>query len=167
MSATKSGSQPILSQIENNTTLWVGHLLTDPIDRSAGQIFKCPAEGILNNIQVYSTAVHEPGEVELTLHEFDIPSKSWGPAIGDATKFFQRGDDARWVRFGLQPVSLKKDAIYGFRLQSSAALVGFGEAATGNKKPFEFGYEWNGDTNNQQGQFFTYFSLTYKVELCA
>lgn len=167
MTATNSGSHPILSQIENNTTLWVGHLLTDPTDRSAGQIFKCPSDGILNNIQVFSIAVHEPGEVELTLHEFDIPTKSWGPAIGNDSKFFKKGDDARWVRFGLQPVTLLKDAIYGFRLHSANALVGFGEAATGNTKPFNFGFEWSSDANNKEGQFLTYFSLTYRVEMCA
>lgn len=167
MQTTKSGSRPLLSQTENNTTLWIGHLQTEPNDHVAGQIFQCPSEGLLNNIQVYSSAVHEPGEVSLTVHEFDIRNKTWGPAIGNASQFLQKGDDARWIQFSLQPVLLQKDTMYGFRLESPNALIGIGEAATANKKPFSLGYEWKGDSTNQQGHFLTYFSLAYKIELCA
>ena len=79
----------------------------------------------------------------------------------------QRGDDAKWIRFKLQPVSLRRDFVYGFRLQTNNALIGIGEAATGTKDPFTFGHEWSGDSKNMQGHFFTYFSLAFKVELCA
>jgi hypothetical protein len=167
MQTEKHSSHPLLSQTENNSTLWIGHLQTDPTDHFAGQIFKCPAEGLVNNIQVYSSTVHQPGEMQLTLHEFDTITKTWGPAIGNASRFLQLGDTARWIRFGLQPVSLKKEIMYGFRLQTNDALIGIGEAATGNKKPFNCGYEWNGDSNNAKGHFFTYFSLAFKVEMCA
>ena len=167
MQTTKQSSHPILSQTENNTTLWIGHLQTDPNDHFAGQTFKCPADGQVNNIQVFSSTVQQPGDVGLTLHEFDPPSKTWGPAIGDATMFLQKGDDARWVRFCLQPVSLKKDATYGFRLQSDNALIGIGEAASHSKRPFDFGKEWKGASNNEKGDYYSYFSLAFKVELCA
>jgi hypothetical protein len=167
MQTEKHSSHAILSQTENNSTLWIGHLQTDPADHCAGQIFKCPAEGLVNNIQVYSSAVHHPGEINLTLHEFDTITKTWGPAIGNASRFLQMGDTARWIRFGLQPVLLRKEVTYGFRLQTNDALIGIGEAATANKKPFNFGYEWNGDSANAKGHYFTYFSLAFKVEMCA
>jgi len=162
-----SHPRPVLTQTQNNTTLWIGHLQTDPTDHFAGQTFKCPSEGLLNNIQVYSSAVQHPGEMSLTLHEFDTTTKTWGPAIGNSSLALQRGDDARWIRFELQPVPLAKDVTYGFRLQTSNALIGIGEAASGVKQPFTFGHEWNGDSKDKTGRYFSYFSLAFKVELCA
>ena len=167
MENRKLSSQPILSQMQNNTILWIGHLQADPNGHFAGQTFKCPSEGVLNNIQVYSSAVNKPGDMALTLHEFDAAGKVWGPAIGDAILFFQKGEDSRWVRFYMQPVPLKKDMTYGFRLHADNALIGIGEAASHSQKPFAFGYEWNGDSKNEKGHYFSYFSLTFKVELCA
>ena len=167
MQTSKHSSHPILSQTENNTTLWIGHSPTDPTDHFAGQIFKCPSGGLVNNIQIYSSTVNQPGEISLTLHEFDTASKTWGPSIGNSSRFFQLGDNKQWIRFGLEPVAMKKDVTYGFRLQTNDALIGIGEAATGNKKPFNFGFEWNGDSNNAKGNFFTYFSLAFKVEMYA
>ena len=158
---------PVLTQAENNTTLWIGHLKSDPTDHFAGQTFICPSAGMLDNIQVYSSSVHSPGEIMLTLHEFDAEARIWGPAICKSSLSLEKADHTKWIRFELQPVPLYKEATYGFRLQTADALIGIGEAATGNKKPFTFGHEWNGDSKNQQGRYFSYFSLAFKVELCA
>ena len=46
-------------------------------------------------------------------------------------------------------------------------IIGIGEAATGNRHPFTFGHAWNGHSTNDKGDFFSYFSLAFKVELCA
>ena len=159
--------RPVITQVENNTTLWVGHLQTDPTDHFAGQTFKCPSAGQLDNIQVYSSAVQQSGELILTLHEFETASRTWGPAVTSSTLILEKGDAEKWIRFSLQPVPLYKDATYGFRLHTPNALVAIGEAATGTKQPFTFGHEWNGDSKNQKGYFFTYFSLAFKVEMCA
>ncbi|MBL7745463.1 MAG: hypothetical protein JNN00_18480 [Chitinophagaceae bacterium] len=162
-----SHPRPVLSQSQNNTTLWIGHLKTDPTDHFAGQTFTCPAEGQLDNIQLYSAAVQYGGEVVLSLHEFDPETKKWGPAIGSSTVKVHKGDHAKWMRFGLPPVQLRQGVTYGFRLMTHEALVGLGEAASGNKHPFTFGHEWNGDSLNQTGHYYSYFSLAFKVELCA
>ena len=162
-----SPTRPVITQAEKNTTLWIGHLQSDPTDHFAGQTFKCPSEGLLDNIQLYSSAVHNPGEMVLTLHEFDTAAKTWGPAIGNSTLLLEKDDAAKWIRFALQPVPLRKDITYGFRLQTNNALIGIGEAASGMKEPFTFGHEWNGDSKDQKGHYFTYFSLAFKVELCA
>jgi len=167
MKTAKHSSHPILSQTQNNTTLWIGHLKTDNTDHFGGQTFTCPSEGLLNNIQVYSSAVTQPGEVILTLHPFDAATKTWGPAICNSKLNLERGDDARWIRFELDPVALQKGATYAFRLQATNALIGLGEAVSNAKKPFLFGLAWNGDTNNKLGRFFNYFSLAFKVELSA
>jgi hypothetical protein len=160
-------TRPVITQTKNNTTLWIGHLISDPNDHFGGQTFKCPAEGTLDNIQVYSSAVQNPGEVTLTLHEFDPTSKTWGPAMGSSNLSLQKGDDARWIRFTLPSVILQKDVTYGFRLETHDALIALGEAASGTNQPFTFGHEWNADSKNKQGHYFTYFSLAFKVELCA
>jgi hypothetical protein len=160
-------TRPLVTQTQNNTTLWIGHLRSDPTDHFAGQTFECPSGGFLNNIQVYSSAVQNPGEMLLTLHEFDPTTKTWGPAMANSSLTLERGDDSRWVRFELQPVELRRNTTYGFRLHTNDGMIGLGEAATVNKHPFTFGHEWKGDSKNEKGQFFTYFSLAFKVELCA
>jgi hypothetical protein len=162
----RNQSRPILSQPEKNSTSWIGHMHNDPKDHVAGQTFICPSDGILNNIQVYSTSVHQPGILGMSLHEFDPGSRTWGPAIGNSSLSLQRNDSPCWVRFDLQPISIKKNACYGFRLYSADALVGVGEAAT-NQQPFSFGHEWHADSTEHTGYYFSYFSLAFKVELCA
>jgi len=121
----------------------------------------------LDNIQLYSAAVQYAGDVVLTLHEFDTGSKNWGPSIGSSTLEVHKDDHTRWIRFSLPPVQLKKDTTYGFRVQTNNALIGLGEAAAGNKYPFTFGHEWSGDSRNERGHYYSYFSLAFKVELCA
>lgn len=159
-------SRPVITQTKNNTTIWIGHLKADPYDHSAGQTFTCPADGLLDNIQVYSSAVQNPGELHLTLHVFDEVAKNWGVAIGNAVLPIEKGDDAKWIRFHLPSVSLKQGTVYGFRLQTRNALIGIGEAVTGTQQPFT-GHEWNADSLNERGRFYSYFSLAFKVEMCA
>ena len=169
MNTTQQSShpRPVITQTKNNTTLWIGHLQTDPTDHFAGQTFMCPSGGVLDNIQVYSAAVQCPGQLTLTLHEFDVASKTWGPSIGESRLMIEKTDGAKWIRFELPPVHLSQGAHYGFRLHANNAMVALGEAATGNKQPFTFGHEWNGDSKDQKGHFFSYFSLAFKVELRA
>ena len=169
MKTVSHGNHPraVLSQSENNTTLWIGHLQNDPTDHFAGQTFRCPSEGQLDNIQVYTAAINQPGQLNLSLHAFDPESRSWGPALANTSVHIDHGDESHWIRFELQPVGLKKDATYGFRLYTPDAMVGIGEAAAANQRPFPFGFEWSADSSNQKGHFFSYFSLAFRVEMCA
>lgn len=169
MQTTKKSSHPtpVLTQAQNNTTLWIGHLKTDPTDHFAGQTFSCPGEGQLDNIQLYSAAVHHGGEIVLSLHEFDSKTKQWGAAIATSSVDVQKDDHTKWIRFELPPVQLRKDATYGFRVHATDAMIGLGEAATGTKEPFTFGHEWSGDSRDRDGHYYSYFSLAFKVELCA
>jgi hypothetical protein len=170
METFKPGShpRPVLTQVEKNTTLWIGHLQTDPTDHFGGQTFTCPAEGQLDNIQLYASAVQNPGDIHLTLHEFDAVNKTWGPSIGQSTLMVEKTDHQKWIRFIL-PVTLqlRKASTYGFRVKTNNAMVGLGEAASDNRHPFTFGHEWNGDSTNQRGHYYSYFSLAFKVELRA
>jgi hypothetical protein len=167
MKTPQRSSRPILSQTEKNTTLWIGHLTNDSNDRLAGQTFSCPSDGLLDNIQVYSSAVTQPGEVVLTVHEFDPASKAWGPAIGQSSLGIERIDASRWLRFDLEPVNLQKDRHYGFRLQTEQGIIGIGEAVSHAQNPFPFGQAWSSDTGRVGERFFSYFSLAFKVEMCA
>lgn len=157
---------PVLSQTEKNTTLWVGHLEADPTEHIAGQTFTCPSGGRLDNIQVYTSSVNHPGELVLSLHEFDPATKTWGPALAETRRQVAVHDEAHWMRFDLEPVQLRENATYGFRLFAPQGLVGIGEAAGGQSNPFTYGYEWNADSNNREGNYYSYFSLAFKVE-CA
>lgn len=159
-------SRPVLSQTENNTTLWIGHLSNGTNDRLAGQTFACPVDGLLNNIQVYSAAVTLPGEMVLTLHEFDPVHKTWGPSVSQSMLKIEKNDVSRWLRFELQPMDLQKDKHYGFRLQTEEGIIGIGEAVHA-RKPFAFGQAWSSDTGRNGERFYSYFSLAFKVELCA
>jgi hypothetical protein len=162
-----SGShpKPVLTQAENNTTLWIGHLPTDPRDHYAGQTFTCPATGELDNIQLFMSSVYHPGEVQLSLHEFDPDQKTWGPAVATSRTEIDRQDVDQWVRFDFPSPHLQKASTYGFRVYTSNAMVGLGEAACDNQHPFTFGHEWSGDSANQQGRYFSYFSLAFKIEM--
>ncbi len=160
-------TRPILSQTQNNATLWIGHLPADTNDHLAGQTFDCPSGGSLDNIQVFSASVQQPGELTLTLHKFDRESRTWGPAIAHAGRTLEKGDESRWIRFELEPVELRQHQTYGFRLQSENALIGLGEAVSHAKSPFPFGLSWNSDSEQGKGKFFNYFSLAFKVECCA
>lgn len=165
MKTVSNSSQPVLSQTENNITLWIGHLPAETTEHFGGQTFSCPSDGILQNIQLYSAAVTTPGELALTLHEFDPATKNWGPTISESRIKMDITDSSRWVRFDLGPASLSRNKFYGFRLFSTDAMVGLGEAASEASHPFAFGQAWNADTNNQKGNFFNYFSLAFKLQM--
>jgi|KBSSwiStaDraftv2_1062776.scaffolds.fasta_scaffold1087529_1 hypothetical protein len=162
-----SHTRPLLTQTKNNTTLWIGHLKTDPTDHFAGQTFQCTTDGLLSNIQIFADAVQTPGEVKLNLHGFDPKTKKWGDVLGSSKVNIQRSDDARWIRFDFPAISLISGNSYGFRLETSDAMVAIGEAASFAKQPFVFGQEWKADSKDRTGHFYSYFSLAFKVELCA
>jgi hypothetical protein len=169
METFKNGShpRPVLTQAENNTTLWIGHLLTDPTDHFGGQTFTCPSDGQLDNIQLYAAAVQTPGKMQLTLHEFNAAGKTWGPSIAESVLDVEKKDDRKWIRFRLPSLHLKKEATYGFRIHATEAMIGLGEAAHDNQHPFTFGHEWKADSKDQRGHYFSYFSLAFKIELRA
>jgi hypothetical protein len=157
---------PVITQVENNTTIWVGHLQTDPTDHFAGQTFTCPCSGDLSNIQIYSTTVQNPGEMMLSLHAFDQESKTWGPVLASAVTEVEKNDEDSWLRFDLPPMPLHKNETYGFRLYANNAMVAIGEAAIVGQIPFK-GQEWHADSKNNHGHYYNYFSLAFKVEMCA
>ena len=169
METFKTGShpRPVISQAENNTTLWIGHLQTDPTDHYGGQTFTCPSDGQLDNIQLYASSIQYPGEIQLTVHEFDPETKTWGPSLAESSLEVKKDDHEKWIRFHLPSLQLNKASTYGFRVHTSNAMIGLGEAVCDNQNPFTFGHEWNGDSINQRGHYYSYFSLTFKVELRA
>ena len=158
--------QPVITQDKKNTTLWIGHLATDPMEHYAGQIFTCPSSGLIDNIQLYAAAVQNPGEVDLTLHEFDPATKGWGNMLASTSLSIDKNDHTKWIRFSLPALQLNQGHTYGFRVHSKNGMVGLGEAATANNSPFK-GQEWNADSLNQRGYYYSYFNLAFKVELCA
>ena len=155
----------LLTQVQNNTTLWIGHLQTDPTDHFAGQTFKCPSSGDLDNIQVFSAAVQSPGQLTLSLHSFDPETKCWGPLLASATVEVESVDREKWLRFNLPPMPLQQDEIYGFRVYANNTMIALGEAAAGTQNPFN-GEEWHADSIDQTGHYYRYFSLAYKIEMC-
>jgi len=159
--------RPILSQTRNNTTTWIGHLQNETVDHFSGQTFKCPDDGILDNIQVYASMIQRPGEVQLTLYEFDDTSKNWSHSIAASSVYVSMKNEGDWISFMLPHVLLSGGKTYGFRLHSNNAMLGIGEWARGNHEPCVYGQEWNADSNNKDGVFFTWFSLAFKVEMVA
>ncbi|MGC4038198.1 MAG: hypothetical protein QM764_19705 [Chitinophagaceae bacterium] len=159
--------RPILSQTKNNTTTWVGHLQDETVDHFGGQTFKCPDEGYLDNIQVYASMIQRPGNIQLTLYEFDETQKHWNLSIANSSVIATLKDEGEWLSFMMPRIYLSKNKTYGFRLQSKDAMVGIGEFARGNHEPCLFGQEWNADSNNRDGVFFSWFSLAFKIEMAA
>jgi len=166
-STGRISSHPILSQTENNATLWIGHLQNDPTDHFGGQTFKCPSDGLLDNIQLFAETIPNPGNVYLSLHEFDNITKRWGTAIAETSLIVEQNDREKWIYFNFPPIQLKKETNYGFRIHSYDALIGLGEACHDRHHPFSFGHEWHGSSSDQKGNYFSYFSLAFKVEMRA
>ena len=63
---------------------------------------------------------------------------------------------------------MQKGNTYGFRLQSNDLYLGIGEAAgSHDHPPFSGGQEWVVNNENQNGKYFSYLSLAFKVDLRA
>lgn len=102
----------------------------------------------------------------LSLHIFNEESKAWGPTLASAVTEIEKNDEDTWIRFDLPPLPLHESETYGFRLYANNTMIALGEAAASAQRPFS-GREWHGDSEDQAGQFYNYFSLAFKVELCA
>lgn len=156
---------PALQQLHTNAYAWLGHMTNSSDDHVVGQTFDCPYEIDVERIQVFSSAVAHPGKVILTLHSFDKENKSWGPVLSTSELEVDDSKSESWLEFRLPPTHLRKNDTYGFRLNSSDALVAVGEVAWTNGDPQPAGEEFHEDSENQR--FFRYFSLAYKVGLRA
>ncbi len=158
----------VVQQVTNNTTSWIGHRHGETRSRITGQTFLCPTEGELDSIEVLSAHVTNDGPVQLTLHAFDAEQKTWGPALKSSTAEFKKHDTGKWIAFPLAGQHLQKGMSYGFRLKSESGLVGVGEAAGSNDRlPYIGGQEWTATADDQSGDFYSYLSLAFKVELRA
>ena len=162
-----SHPNPVLTQLKSNASFWIGHMYADPAERIGGQTFLCPADGELDNIQVYSAAVQNPGKVVLTLHAFDCEAKKWGPVLASTEMEVDKKYSENWIRFQLSSIFLHKNNNYGFRIASSDALIALGEEVWPNNSPFICGEEWTGNNLENHGQYFRYFSLAFRVEMRA
>lgn len=159
---------PLLEQLKNNSTSWVGHYKGETKDRVTGQTFLCPAEGKLDCIEVLSNHVTNNGTLDMTIHEFEPEGTIWGPAIANSKVVFTKETTDKWVAFSLPGLQLHKGKVYAFRLKSDDTLIGIGEAAiSANSQPAKNGQEWVAVTGNTHGNYFSYLSLAFKVEMRA
>jgi hypothetical protein len=164
--SNNSNIHPALMQIKNNTIYWVGHLPNDFNEHFAGQTFVSPKDGLIDNIQIYADLVQRPGDILLTFHSFDADHKKWGQVLRSSTVSLERKDSEKWIPFFLPDLPIQKEMVYGFRVHTAGALVGIGEAAGVIKnRPYTFGQEWKGSSAEDVGEYYSYFSLVFKIEL--
>lgn len=155
-------------QIAVNTTGWVGQLPGQKETISRGQTFLSNEEGDLQNIEVYSHIVPDPGKIVLTLHDYDPQKRSWGPVISSSVVEIKQTDSGRWISFHMPELHIIKGKFYGFKLISKNGCVGIGEASGSTMQPpFNPGQEWEFTNDNDQGNCFSYFSLAFKVGIRA
>jgi len=104
----------------------------------------------------------------MTVHPFDPATKKWGPVLLSSTVDIKKNDSGKWISFPQNGLHLQKGNSYGFRLQSSDMLIGIGEAAGVSAQPqFTGGQEWISPSTDQQGKYFSYLSLAFKVGMRA
>ena len=164
----KSQLKAIVQQVASNSTSWIGHFQGETMNRITGQTFLCNTEGKLDCIEVFSTIVADEGAVNMTIHEFDQLNKSWGPVLGSSQVELTNDDADKWIVFPVDDVQLHKETTYGFRLKSDTGLIGVGETACSvNNLPIAAGQEWVATDESQKGNYYTYLSLAFKVELRA
>jgi hypothetical protein len=165
---TRPFLKAVVQQVTNNTTSWIGHRTGETHALVSGQTFICPTEGELDSIEVISTHVGHAEPVDLTLHHFDPETKTWGPVLKTARVEFNSKDTGKWISFPLHGLQLQKGSSYGFRLKSEGGLIGVGEAVGSyDHLPSNTGQEWISNTGDQQGKYFSYVSLAFKIELRA
>jgi len=158
---------PVLQQITNNTTSWIGNRSRDNENIVTGQTFTAPSGGDLAAIEVFPCIVTKPGKVIMTLHHFDPQQKNWGPALSTSTIDINNTESGKWLAFDMQGAHLDQGRSYGFRLESPDAYIGVGEAAGSNAKPVFDGEEWQFTKKENKGKCFAYFSLAFKIEMRA
>lgn len=150
-----------------NTTSWVGHFPGINREISKGQTFTAIKEGDLEGIEVLPTLVTQPGEVSMSVHEYDVINKKWGKVLCSTKVQVKKSDCGKWMRFSIPNLHLSKGQSYGFKLASHDCFIGVAEAVgSANNPPFPSGGEWRFHENGQADSF-SYISLAFKVSLRA
>ncbi len=159
---------PVVQQITNNTTSWIGHRSGVNENVVTGQTFVAPSGGDLEAIEVFSSIVLKPGKVIMTLHSFDPQYKSWGPVLNTSSVNINNTEAGKWLAFNMKGMHLDKGQAYGFRLESPDTYIGVGEAVRSHTTPpFGAGQEWQFTKKQLTGKCFSYFSLAFKVDMRA
>ena len=167
-SNSTSPSLATVQQISKNTTSWIGHRTGDSKTYIGGQTLISPAQGKLDMIEVFFSHISNDGRVEMTIHSFDPSNKTWGPIQGNSSVSLVKADSGKWIAFQLNSLKMEKGKTYGFQLHCKDTLIGVGEAAGSfDQPPYSGGQEWAATTENQSGNFYSYLSLAFKMELRA
>ncbi|MES2848300.1 MAG: hypothetical protein V4685_04555 [Bacteroidota bacterium] len=160
--------QPIVQQVNHNSTNWIGHRPGQAEQQMAGQTFIVPEECPLEAIEIFSSVVTKPGKIIMTLHYFDPVERSWGPPVSTCSVDVSCNESGKWLAFDLHGMQLHKGKVYGFRIESPDTYIGVGEAAGSYcKPPFEQGQEWMFTQRRGSGRYFSYFSLAFKIDMKA
>ena len=128
-------TRAIIEQVNHDATIWIGHSGSDNKEILCGQTFVAPSEGELEGIEVFSSMVTNPGNMVMTLHNFDPELRTWGPTIGSASIDLNNTNIEKWVKFHIPGMRLNKGKTYGFRLACPNSYIGVGEAAGSHAHP--------------------------------
>lgn len=162
-----AGSSTLISQLEKNSTQWLGSLPISNQSYKVGQTFVTPASVNVDTIHISAETIQSNGQVALSFHEFDEKTHVWGAELGKATIPVSRKSSDTWLRFDLGTIRLEKNKTYGFMLTSNDALIAISEVAWGHQDEKPSGEEWSLRSNEGEEHFFNYFSLVYRVGLRA
>ena len=162
-----NSSRTLVSQLENNSTQWLGSLPLSKISFKVGQTFVTPSSALVDSVQICADAIQSNGLIELSFHEFNEASHTWGAELGKSSLQVARKAGDSWLNFDLGSIRLEKNKTYGFMLTSNDALVAISEVAWGHKDSKPSGEEWSIRSNEKEEHFFNYFSLVYKIGICA
>lgn len=167
-SHSKDHLEIIRQQVTDENISWIGHLPGEIASRNNGQTFLCPTAGDLDAIEIYSAVVCDKASIDLTVHRFNAPNHTWGPALATSKVEIEKQDAGHWISFPINDVSMERGLTYGFRLSSSNTLVGIG-GTIGSLAcmPVAGGQEWDASSDNQNGKYYSYFSLAFAIELRA
>jgi hypothetical protein len=160
-----AGSSTLVSQLEKNSTQWLGNLPVSNLSFKVGQTFVTPATTKVDTIHICAEDIQCNGKIDLCFHEFDEISHRWGSELGKASIQVAKKYGDTWLRFDLESIRLEKNKTYGFILTSNDALVAISEVAWSHKDDKPVGEEWSLRSNERQDHFFNYFSLVYRVGL--
>lgn len=154
------------NQVTNNATSWIGHSTGDYNEIVGGQTFIVQKEGDLEMIEIFPNMVGAPGHLKMTVHQYNTTAPGWGPALAVADVTIENEAAGKWLPFYMPGIHLVKNAVYGFKVACTDALVGLGEGAGSFKQPLNnTGQEWKFINNNSNGDAYSYLNLTFNVQL--
>ena len=144
---------------------WVGRC-NNGTEYYAGQSFKIPVSGILNNIKLFDSHIHGLPEATLCIYAFDAIHHTWKEKKAECKISITPSMENQWIAFVFSPLIVSKNEYYGFKLECcGGGMMAIAECPWNNCNPYADGKEWIGSSLGVNGKFQEDFDFAFEGEI--